>query len=47
VLDQEAGADGNRRDTSPRVARWCASGGRITGDNSRGQKLPRGSMRCR
>jgi hypothetical protein len=29
--DQKAGADGNGRDTSQRVARRCASGGRITG----------------
>jgi hypothetical protein len=29
-LGSEAGADGNGRDTSPRVARRCASGGGIT-----------------
>jgi len=32
--DQKAGADGNRSDASPRVARRCASGGKITGDDS-------------
>jgi hypothetical protein len=30
---QGAGADGNGRDASPRVARRCASGGGITGEN--------------
>jgi hypothetical protein len=33
MLDQKAGADGNGRDASPRVARRCASGGGITGEN--------------
>ena len=44
MLDQGAGADGNRRDTSRRVARRCASGGGITGDNRRCQKLRPGLL---
>jgi hypothetical protein len=35
VLDQKAGADGNRRDTSLRVAGRCASGGGVTGEAER------------
>ena len=31
MLDQKAGADGNGRDASQRVARRCASGGGVTG----------------
>ena len=42
--NQGAGADGNRRDTSPRVARRCASGGGITGDSRRCQKLGEGVL---
>ncbi|MCU1242707.1 MAG: hypothetical protein JWO71_3433 [Candidatus Acidoferrum typicum] len=44
MLDQGAGADGNRRDTVCGVARRCASGGGITGDNRRCQKLRQGLL---
>src|SRR5258708_34031735 len=44
VLDQGAGADGNRRDTSRRVARRGAGWGGITGDNRRCQKLRPGLL---
>jgi len=40
-----AGADGNRRDTSPRVARPCASGGGITGENGFDEKAGRSGAR--